>query len=67
MKIKKISIITVLIVAVLSVSMLAGCEKENSKSKFPENKSTVISAKNSSQRSYDIDIEEFTEKFNEMY
>lgn len=67
MKTKKLSIITVLIVAVLSVSMLAGCEKENSKNNFPSNKSTVISAKNFSQRSYDIDIEEFTEKFNEMY
>lgn len=69
MKIKKISIITVLIMAVLSATLLTGCDKgqENSKSKFPENKSTVISAKNSSQRSYDIDIEEFTEKFNEMY
>lgn len=69
MKIKKISIITVLIMAVLSATLLTGCDKgqENSKSKFPENESTVISAKNFSQRSYDIDIEEFTEKFNEMY
>ena len=67
MKTKKLSIITVLIVAVLSVSMLAGCEKENSKNNFPSNKSTVVISKNSSQKSYDIDIEEFTEKFNEMY
>lgn len=69
MKIKKLSIITVLIMAVLSATLLTGCDKgqENSKNKFPNNKSTVISAKNSSLRSYDIDIEEFTEKFNEMY
>ncbi|MGN1126234.1 MAG: hypothetical protein ACI4RI_02225 [Ruminococcus sp.] len=67
MKIKKISIITVLITAVLSVSLLTGCDGENSENNFPENKSKVISSKNSSQRSYDIDIEEFTEKFNEMY
>ncbi|MGN1132817.1 MAG: hypothetical protein ACI4RL_07890 [Ruminococcus sp.] len=67
MKIKKLSIITVLITAVLSVSMLTGCDGENSENSFPENKSTVISSKNSSQMSYDIDIEKFTEKFNEMY
>ena len=52
---------------VLSATLLTGCDEESSKDDFPNNKSTVISAKNFSQRSYDIDIEEFTEKFNEMY
>ncbi|MGN0477783.1 MAG: hypothetical protein ACI4HM_10665 [Ruminococcus sp.] len=67
MKIKRFSIISMLIITVLSVSMLTGCDEESSKGNFPSNKSTVISSKNSSRKSYDINVEEFTEKFNEMY